>query len=69
MRNPVKIVQPRRRTTNYGLKTVSYIGAKIWNELPFIDSTCIADIDETVFKHRLSGWNVPESNMLSYPYV
>ena len=28
----VKLVQPQRKTTTVGLKTVSYLGAKLWNE-------------------------------------
>ena len=32
LRQPVKLVQPKRRTTSNGLKTVSYLGAKLWND-------------------------------------
>ena len=32
MRQPVKLVQPQRKTTTAGLKTVSYLGAKLWND-------------------------------------
>ena len=32
MRQAVKSVQPRRKTTTVGLKTVSYLGAKLWND-------------------------------------
>ena len=32
MRQAVKLVQPRRKTTTVGLKTVSYLGAKLWND-------------------------------------
>ena len=32
MRQAVKLVQPRRKTTTSGLKTVSYLGAKLWND-------------------------------------
>ena len=31
MRRCVKLVQPQRKTTTAGLKTVSYLGAKLWN--------------------------------------
>ena len=33
LRNHVKVLQPKRRTTTYGLRTVSYTGAKLWNDL------------------------------------
>ena len=32
MRQAVKLVQPRRKTTTLGLKTVLYLGAKLWND-------------------------------------
>ena len=32
MRQSVKLVQPQRKTTTVGLKTVSYLGAKLWND-------------------------------------
>ena len=32
MRQSVKLVQPQRKTTTVGLKTVSYFGAKLWND-------------------------------------
>ena len=32
MRRSVKLVQPQRKTTTAGLKTVSYLGAKLWND-------------------------------------
>ena len=32
MRQSVKLAQPQRKTTTAGLKTVSYLGAKLWND-------------------------------------
>ena len=32
MPRSVKLVQPQRKTTTAGLKTVSYLGAKLWND-------------------------------------
>ena len=34
MRHPYLLLQPQRRTTTHGLRSISYIGAKIWNNLP-----------------------------------
>ena len=31
LRNPIKVLQPKRRTTTNGLRTTSYTGAKLWN--------------------------------------
>ena len=27
-------MQPKRNTTTNGLRTISYVGAKLWNEFP-----------------------------------
>ena len=29
-----KLVVPRRNTTNFGLKSTTFIGVKVWNSLP-----------------------------------
>ena len=29
----VNVLQPKRRTITYGLRTISYTGAKLWNDL------------------------------------
>ena len=51
MRNPVKVLQPMKRTTTYGLRTISYTGAKLWNDLsPFLNN----DADFDVFKSLLT---------------
>ena len=60
MRNPIKIIQPKRKTTHYGLRTFSYTGAKMWNELPF-GLTSIDDIEITEFKRLLNTWEGPDS--------
>ena len=31
---PKKRVVPRKKTTNFGLKSTTFIGAKVWNSLP-----------------------------------
>ena len=40
-RNTYTLVQPARRTTTFGLKTISYIGAKLWNCLPNWQENCM----------------------------
>ena len=49
--NNVKVLQPKRRTTTYGLRTISYTGAKLWNDLSPILCT-VGDID--IFKSSLT---------------
>ena len=34
MRDSYIIEQPKRRTTTFGLRSLSYVDAKVWNELP-----------------------------------
>ena len=51
LRNHVKVLQPKRRRTTYGLRTVSYTGAKLWNDLFPI----LCDAEEIdVFKSSLT---------------
>ena len=50
-RNSVKVLQPKRRTTTYGLRTISYTGAKLWNDLSPILSN-VGDLD--IFKSSLT---------------
>ena len=38
LRGTNKLVVPRRNTTNFGLKSTTFIGAKAWNSLP--DGLC-----------------------------
>ena len=33
LRNHLRVLQPKRRTTTYGLRAVSYTGAKLWDDL------------------------------------
>ena len=56
MRNPLKFVQPLKRTTNFGLRSISYLGPKLWNELP-IEHSNIAYMSIDAFKMFLKSWN------------
>ena len=51
LRIHVKVLQPKRRTPTYGLRTVSYTGAKLWNDwFPLL-----CDVEEIdVFKSSLA---------------
>ena len=51
LRNPVKVLQPKKRTTTYGLKTISYTGAKLWNDFPHVLNSSV-DLNE--FKSLLT---------------
>ena len=56
----------RCRTTTFGLRSISYIGAKLWNDLPsyFKETTCLTD-----FKMILQTWTEPDLNDPFRSYV
>ena len=56
-RDPSKIIQIKRNTTTYGLRSFTYFGSKLWNELP-IDFKELIDI--TDFKEQLRHWDGPD---------
>ena len=67
LRTP-KLEQPIRRTTNYGLRTFSYLGSKLWNEyLSDFNYTCDMDLDE--LKFFLKHWEGPSLDPTYQNYV
>ena len=59
MRDSSLLEQSRCRTTTFGLRSISYIGAKLWNDLPsyFKETTCLTD-----FKMILQTWTRSDLN-------
>ena len=50
LRGTNKLVVPRKKTLNFGLKSTTFICAKVWNSLPDeLRST-------TILKNRIYGW-------------
>ena len=68
LRDPQPLNQPKRNTTNYGLKTFSYLGTKLWNDMPN-DMKCISDTDIHEFKSRLKHMVVPTYEKIATFYV
>ena len=68
MLNPMRLIQPKRGTTNYDIRTVSYIGANIWNQLPFIGNDTLR-MSASKFKQLLNAWNGPDLNSAICKYV
>ena len=57
MRDSYIIEQPKRRTTTFGLILFSYVGTRVWNELPtYLKET--ADLND--FKSLFNTWNGPD---------
>ena len=49
--NPVKVLQPKKKTTTYGLKSISYTGAKLWNDLfPILSNNVELDVFKASLK-------------------
>ena len=66
LRNDVRVVQPKRRTTNFGLRTVSYLGAKLWNDnLALLADTL--DEDLFMFKSFLNSIDDITSKVIDFP--
>ena len=57
MRQAGKSVQPRRKTTTVGLKTVSYLGAKLWNDNAVLCNE-LWNEDFLTFKHIINYSNL-----------
>ena len=65
LRDSSRLVQHDTKSTNYGLRTFSYLASKLWNDLPAVykDITNIENPD--AFKSLLKDWDGPD--YLSYP--
>ena len=66
MRDSCIIEQPKRRTTTFGLRSFSFAGAKVWNELPtYLKET--TDLND--FKSLLDTWNGPDLLNTTFSYL
>ena len=59
LRNPLLLVQSKMNTTNFGLRSYTYLSSKLWNELP-ADFKDIENVDINQFKSRLKEWTAPD---------
>ena len=57
-----KLEQPMRRTTNYGLRTFSYIGSRLWNLL-VQEYPEVPHMDLGQFKTFLKHWTGPKCDV------
>ena len=66
LRDSSIIEQPKCRTTSFGLRSFSYTGAKLWNELP----NYVKEMDDfSDFKRTIYAWNGPDLNGTTFPYL
>ena len=67
LRRDISLIQPKKETETYGIRSLSYIGAKLWNDMNFkIDD--LESISPDDFKEMLVSWNGPDLNS-DYNYV
>ena len=52
LKEKVLLIQPKRRTTTYGFRSVSYFGSKLWNDHPF-NTTDVSNFDDQAFRSTL----------------
>ena len=63
----MSVIQPKRNTITYGIRSLAYIGAKLWNDMKF-DFDNFEEMELCTFKQMLMNWKGPDSNS-SYSYV
>jgi len=56
MRNSLKLTQPKKNFTTHGLRSFSYLGSKLWNDLSN-ENHSISDMTLCDFKRFLKTWN------------
>ena len=66
-RRSVKLIQPKRRTTSYGLRSFSYLGSKLWYDIVNSEPGIVnCDFDDLMY--FLKHWKGPNMNE-DFPYV
>ena len=65
VRDSSKLVQSKRNTTTFGLRSFTYLGSKLWNDLP----NDFKDADLALFKDRLWHWDGPNIDDVINFYV
>ena len=66
LRRNTILVQPKCRTTKYGLRSLDYLGARLWNDLP-IEITDIHDFN--MFQNILNTRQGPDDIEMYRHYV
>ena len=64
-RNEKIIIQPETNKVTYGIRSLSYVGAKLWNDMKFkFDNFDEMEIHD--FKRLLNNWNGPDLNLFDH---
>ena len=64
LRDRSKVENTKQKNTTYGMRSFTYIGAKLWNDLHPVFKCDLddLDVDESVktLKHSLMSWSGPK---------
>ena len=68
LRDPLRLVQNKKNSTTFGLRSFGYLGSKMWNDLPpqFKD---LEDTDISHFKCLLKQWIGPDLTASENPFL
>ena len=66
MRNRNTLIQPKCNSVTYGLRSLNYLGPRLWNSLP---NSIKAIDDYNMFKRIISTWKGPEDFNVYTHYV
>ncbi len=66
-RNNLRVIQPKCRTSTYGLNSVRYYGVKLWNELDKQKSK--ESVSSGYFKRNIVNWTGPACACSTVNYV
>ena len=72
LRDSFLLLQTKKRTTNFGLRTFSYFGSKLWNDLENDLKNEIMNLEDAKpsdFKSVLKKWSGPNFDDISNFYV
>ena len=56
LRNPLPVIKPIKNSTNFGLRSITYLGSNLWNNIKNTTMKQTKDLDE--FKTELKALNV-----------
>ena len=67
-RNSIKLIQPKKKSTNFGLRSFNYLAPKLWNDL-LSKFQNIKDYDAEEFRVFLKQWDGPNYDSINEFYV
>ena len=68
LRKSYILEQGKKNTTNYGLRSFTYLGSKLWNDLPEYFKY-VTELEISEFKLLLKNLHVPNHNCYVNPIV